>query len=235
MANIVGIFARGGSKGIPGKNIKMLGGKPLLAWSIDLAKQISSVDRIFVSTDCEKIAQVALEYGAEVPFMRPAELAGDQSPEWMSWQHLVDYCDHSQIAIETLISLPTTCPLRRVEHVQRCIDVYAEKKPDAVITVTAARRHPAFNMVRNVDGYAQVYDAHSRHYNRQETSLVYDISTAAYILNPLFIRTNTHLLNGKVIPIEADPFCAIDIDTPFDFLLAQNMLEAFRGVSSNTS
>ena len=87
MSIIAFIFARGGSKGLPDKNIKILNGKPLIAWSIEHAKSVKRVDRVIVSTDSEEIARIAREYGAEVPFMRPAALATDNSPEWLSWQH----------------------------------------------------------------------------------------------------------------------------------------------------
>ena len=85
------ICARGGSKGVPGKNIKPLGGVPLIGRSILVAKQVERIERVIVSTDSQEIAQVAKEYGAEVPFMRPMELAGDKSSEWHVWQHALDY------------------------------------------------------------------------------------------------------------------------------------------------
>ena len=91
MRYIALICARGGSKGLPGKNIKLLGGIPLIGRSIQIAKQVSRIDRIIVSTDSEEIAEVAIEYGAEVPFMRPKELAQDDSSEWLVWRHALDF------------------------------------------------------------------------------------------------------------------------------------------------
>ena len=93
MKYIVLICARGGSKGLPGKNIKPLNGIPLIGWSINIAKQIDRVSRIIVSTDSEEIAKVALKYGAEVPFMRPKDLAQDDSPEWLVWRHAIKYVE----------------------------------------------------------------------------------------------------------------------------------------------
>src|SRR5687767_5970077 len=88
--HIVGfIFARGGSKGIPRKNIRLLGGKPLIAYSIEAARASRFIERVIVSTDDPEIAKVAQQYGAEIPFIRPAELAQDNSPEWLAWQHAV--------------------------------------------------------------------------------------------------------------------------------------------------
>jgi N-acylneuraminate cytidylyltransferase len=85
------IFARGGSKGLPGKNIREFGGKPLIAWSIEQALEAQEIDQVFVSTDSLEIAEIALRYGAQVPFLRPAELASDHSPEWLAWQHGLKY------------------------------------------------------------------------------------------------------------------------------------------------
>ena len=90
MKTIAFIFARGGSKGLPGKNIRLLGGKPLIAWSIEHARAVQRIDRIIVSTDSQEIANVAKEYGAEVPFIRPEQIAGDTSPEWLAWRHALN-------------------------------------------------------------------------------------------------------------------------------------------------
>ena len=116
------ICARGDSKGLPSKNTKLLGGIPLIGRSIQVAKQISRIDRIIVSTDSEEIATVAREYGAEVPFMRPAELAKDTSPEWLVWQHAIGslgYNDSNKV--DVLVNLPTTSPLRNVIDVFRVL------------------------------------------------------------------------------------------------------------------
>ena len=91
MKAVAVIFARGGSKGLPGKNIRPLAGKPLIAWAIEHALAVKRIDRVIVSTDSEEIAAVAREYGAEVPFLRPAELARDDSPEWLAWRHALNY------------------------------------------------------------------------------------------------------------------------------------------------
>jgi len=93
MSIVAVIFARGGSKGLPGKNLRILGDKPLIAWSIEHAKAVRRIDRVIVSTDSTEIAQVALKYGAEVPFIRPSDLAQDDSPEWLSWKHALNFLE----------------------------------------------------------------------------------------------------------------------------------------------
>ena len=106
------IFARGGSKGVPVKNIKPMAGKPLIAYAIELALEHLGIDRVFVSTDDVNIADVAAEYGAEV-ISRPEKLAQDDSPEWLAWQHAIAYVEKNYEASDdsTFISLPTTSPL----------------------------------------------------------------------------------------------------------------------------
>ena len=117
------IFARGGSKGLPGKNIRPLGGKPLIAWSIEHALAVKRIERVIVSTDSEEIAAVARDYGAEVPFIRPAELAQDDSPEWLSWRHALNYLGETTGALpEVMVSVPTTAPLRLAIDIENCLD-----------------------------------------------------------------------------------------------------------------
>ena len=91
MKAVAFIFARGGSKGLPGKNVRLLDGKPLIAWSIEHARAVKRIERVIVSTDSQEIANVARQFGAEVPFIRPKEFALDDSPEWIAWQHALNY------------------------------------------------------------------------------------------------------------------------------------------------
>ena len=116
------IFARGGSKGLPGKNIRLLDGKPLIAWSIEHALAVKLIDRVIVSTDSDEIAAVAIEYGAEVPFMRPPELACDNSPEWFAWQHALDFLRANEGDMPNMfVSVPATAPLRSPDDIEKCI------------------------------------------------------------------------------------------------------------------
>ncbi len=154
MSTIAFIFARGGSKGLPGKNIRLLGGKPLIAWSIEQALAVKRIKRVIVSTDDAEIAAVAKQYGAEVPFMRPAELARDDSPEWLAWRHALNYLKDTEGEMpQTMVSLPATAPLRQPVDIENCLDEYEKSNADMVITVTEANRSPYFNMVKaNDDG-----------------------------------------------------------------------------------
>ena len=223
------IFARGGSKGLPGKNIKLLAGKPLIAWSIQLALAVSRIGRVIVSTDSEEIADVAREYGAEVPFMRPTELAQDNSPEWLAWRHALDFLLNTEgVLPKAMISLPTTSPLRNIEDIENCLDVYVRDQTDVVITVSEARRSPFFNMVTlDKDGGASLVVSSDKHFiRRQDLPNVYDITTVAYVVRPEFVLSQQGLFSGRVSAVIIPPERAVDIDTPLDFMWAECLIKA---------
>jgi len=222
------IFARGGSKGCPGKNIRLLHGRPLIAYSIDAGKNSSYIRNIFVSTDDPKIAEVAQAYGAIVPFMRPAELAQDASPEHKAWQHAVNWMKNQTEypMMDIMVSLPTVAPLRTFEDVDAGIKVFLEGNADVVISVTEAARHPCFNMVKkDENGYVSLLMPSQHVTRRQDAPKVYDIAPAFYILNANFVLQVSSYLDGKVLGIEIDPMCGIDIDTELDFLIAETIFK----------
>ena len=226
-------FARGGSKGVPRKNIRPLGGKPLIAWSIETAKSCDLIDRVVVCTDDEEIADVARAYGAEVPFLRPAELAQDGSPEWLAWQHAIQELSRPDDAppIGALVSVPATSPLRAVEDLNACIDLFFEGNCDEVITVTEGARNPYYNMVTlDADQSAElVIKPDKPIYARQEAPQVYDMTTVAYVTRPEYVMNNCSHFDGRVkaavIPAER----ALDIDTILDFQFAEFLLQKGAG------
>ncbi|MEH6469998.1 MAG: acylneuraminate cytidylyltransferase family protein [Halopseudomonas sp.] len=215
------IFARGGSKGLPGKNIKPLNGKPLIAYSIDTAKQCPSIVRIIVSTDDAEIAEVAKRYGAEVPFTRPEELAGDTSSEWDAWRHAVNWVREND-DFDTFVSLPATAPLRSVDDVERCIAAQ-DADTDMVVTVTPASRSPYFNMVTiDESGFSElVIKPEFGITRRQDAPAVYDMTTVAYVTRPDHILEATGVFSGTVKSVVVPPERAVDIDTALDFKLAE--------------
>jgi N-acylneuraminate cytidylyltransferase len=224
MKYIVLICARGGSKGLPGKNIKPLNGIPLIGWSINIAKQIKRASRIVVSTDSEEIAQVALKYGAEVPFMRPKDLAQDDSPEWLVWRHAIKYVEsHEGEDIDAIVVLPVTAPLRSVKDVDTCIDLFEEGEVDSVITVSEANRSPYFNMtVNNDSGYASlVISPENQIIRRQDAPEVFDMTTVAYVVNTNAVKLSNGVFKGKVKSIVIPQERSIDIDTLLDFKIAE--------------
>lgn len=226
--NIVAfIFARGDSKGLPNKNIKIFNGKPLIAWSIEHAKSIDRINRIIVSTDSIEIAKIAREFGAEVPFMRPKELATDDSPEWLSWQHALDFLSQTEDYLpDLMLSIPTTSPLRDVEDINKIIDEYIENETDVVIAVSEAHRSPYFNIVKDLsDGYVDLFVKNNTLVNRrQDSPKTFDLTTVGYAANPSFVLKNTNIFDGKVRKIVVSKETSVDIDTSLDFEYAEFLL-----------
>jgi CMP-N-acetylneuraminic acid synthetase len=225
------IFARGGSKGVPGKNIRRLGGKPLIAWSIEQALAVRRIERVLVSTDSEEIAAVAREYGAEVPFLRPAELARDDSSEWLAWRHGLNFLKGAGGSYpDAMIVVPATAPLREVGDLDRCLDEYEKGEADIVITVTDAHRSPYFNMVlANDDGTVRlVIPPTGAIVRRQDAPSVYDMTTVAYVARPEFVMTRNGIFAGRVRSVHVPVERALDIDTPFDFTIADCLIRDTR-------
>ena len=215
------IFARGGSKGIPRKNLRLLGGKPLLAHSIECAHAVALVQRVIVSTDDAEIAAVAREYGAEVPFIRPPELATDTSSEWAAWQHALRTlgCDKPGSPPDVFLSLPATAPLRLPSDVDRCVAALLESKADIVITGKKAARHPSFNMVTlDAEGYASLaMPPAAQLVRRQDAPPLFDLTTVAYAALPNFVLQGKGVLSGRARLVEIPEERAVDIDTELDF------------------
>lgn len=217
------VFARGGSKGLPGKNIKPLAGKPLLGWSIDVARDIQSIEKIFVSTDNQGIAEVAREFGATV-IDRPFDLAADDAPEWLSWQHAIRWVQKRDGAFDVFVSLPATAPLRSVSDVDRAI-AELDEKTDIVLTMSESARSPWFNMVTIDEGYLRtILKPDARIARRQDTPRTYDLTTVAYVARTHFVLSSSSIWDGRVRGVEVCKRSAVDIDTIEDFEFAQFLL-----------
>lgn len=218
------VFARGGSKGVPGKNIRPFAGKPLIAHTLELALAIPEISKVILSTDDPEIAEVGRQFGATVPFLRPAELSADNSPEWKAWQHAISHVrDVMGEPFDRFISLPATSPLRSEADVRNCLDRYAEGTADIVIGITPATSNPYFNMLKlDADGRADlVIHPEGKVTRRQDAPDLFDIAPCAYVSSPDFILSHSGLFDGvlktALIPNER----AVDIDTPLDFEFAE--------------
>lgn len=222
MKNFAFIFSRGGSKGLPGKNIRPLAGKPLLQYSIDTALASPSISQVFVSTDDPSIASVARSAGAIV-IERPAELATDTSPEWLSWRHAIEWVTTHHGPFDGFVSLPATSPLRSVLDVEAAIAKRHEQDADICISVTPANRSPYFNMVKKtVDGFVELVNKPIGEVaRRQDAPPVFDITTVVYATTPEFVLEHYGLFSGKVTSIEVPKERAVDIDDIYDFKLAE--------------
>ncbi len=229
------IGARGGSKGLTGKNIRSLLGKPLIVWSIEQAMACPEITRVVVSTDSEVIADVARSFGAEVPFMRPAELASDTAGKWGVWQHALEDCDkHYADPIDLFVDLDCTSPLRDVEDISKAIAQFRVSNVDAVFSVCEARKNPYFNMLEVVDGSLRMCKTLPHPVvRRQDAPKVYEHVASIYVLSPEYLRRGTGLLSGRAQGYDIGASKSLDVDSQFDFelieFLMHKRLEAVHG------
>jgi N-acylneuraminate cytidylyltransferase len=236
MSVVAAVFARGGSKGVPDKNLRRLAGRPLVAHAVEQALACRGVDRVVVSTDSPEIAEVARECGAEVPWMRPAELSTDRAREWDAWQHLLRWLEAEGELPTTLLAVPCTAPLRQVVDLERCLAAVGPGV-DMVITVTPAHRNPWFNMVSlDGDGRARlVLEPPSRIHRRQDAPPVYDVGTVAFAARPEFVLSASSLYEGVVRAVEVPAERSLDIDTETDLAFAEFLLERRAAADGDTT
>ena len=227
------IFARGGSRGLIKKNIREFAGKPLISWTILQALENPRIERVIVSTDSPEIAEISKNYGAEVPFLRPANLASDASPEILSWKHALSYLmEHEGKIPEFFLTLPCTAPLRLQSDIDNNLDCLVSKKGDLVISICPSQRSPYFNMV-TLDGNHQVdlvMKSERPFTRRQDTPQIFDITTVAYSAKSSYILETDNLMEGKVFASLVDRNRAIDIDDALDFEIAEYLFKKESGL-----
>ncbi|ASY11442.1 N-acylneuraminate cytidylyltransferase [Candidatus Planktophila dulcis] len=226
------IFARGGSRGLRDKNILDFAGKPLIAWTIEQALENPRIQRVIVSTDSPEIADISRAHGADVPFLRPAELASDTSSELLSWKHALNFLKDSEGTIpEIFLSLPCTAPLRQQDDINRNLDCLIENNGDIAISVSASLRSPYFNMVQ-LDGAGQaslVLRPEKEYVRRQDVPKTFDLTTVAYSSRSQYILQTDDLMAGKVFASIVDRDRAIDIDDALDFEVAEFLFKKKSG------
>lgn len=220
------IFARGGSKGLPSKNIKPLLGKPLIQYSIEVAMQTSGIDKVFVSTEDDDIAKVSKSIGAII-IDRPVELAKDDSPEWQSWKHAIRWVNERYGEFDEFISLPATSPLRSVKDVESAMLRKSKIGADICLAIAPTSRSPYFNMVKkSSDNLIELVNKPDNLISRrQDAPEVFDITTVVYVANVEFIMKNNNLFDGTITSIEVPKHRAVDIDDMYDFNFAESILK----------
>ena len=220
-------FARGGSKGVPRKNIRPLAGRPLIGHAIAAARQAATLNRVIVSTDDEEIARVAADCGAEVPFMRPAALATDDAPEWLAWRHAIStLAEQDGRQMDVLVCIPTTAPLRAPADIDACVRKLLDTNADMVITVTPANRSPYFNMVVLDEDRARIaVPLTGGITRRQDAPRLFDITTVAYAARADFVLTAESMFAGTVRAVVVPAERALDIDSEFEFRIAERLME----------
>jgi len=224
MKKVCTICARGESKGLPGKNIKHLLGKPLIGYSIEQALHSGLFEKVYVSTDNPEIAKVAETYGAIVPFLRPDELSQDETPKVDAINHLIDIVELNGEFYDIIVDLDATSPLRDIDDIIRTLS-YLDDTTDVVITGYKSNKNPYFNMVE-VDniGFASLSKkADKLFHTRQSSPIVYAMNASIYAWKRANLKQG--LWYNKNIRIYEMPLeRSIDIDTPIDWKLVEILM-----------
>ena len=226
--NIIGLIpARGGSKGIPGKNIKDLAGKPLIAWTIEVALNSKVCSRLIVSTDSQEIKKIANEWGAEVPFIRPKPLASDTATSISVVNHAIGYLRNEGIKeSDYILLLQPTSPLRNEEDIQNAITIGKSKHAEAIISVTEAHNHPYKTHMITPKGVLQrFFKNNSDNERRQDLPPAYAENGAVY-LNKIssLLEKKTFIPENQTFPYIMPINRSLDIDNPWDLYLAELIL-----------
>lgn len=219
------IPARGGSKGLPGKNIRPLNGVPLIGHSIRVAKAARGVTRIVVSTDDERIAQIAREEGAEIPFMRPPELATDTSPAMDTLLYTVDRLRREEGGgHDAFVVLQPTVPLRLPEDVDAAVRIFREREADSVIGVVPAPVPLHWYLEVGPQGVLRPHAPGNAVMNRQDYAELYVPNGAVYVFRTEVLRTRRDYYTERTYPYVMPRERSVDIDELFDFELAEFLL-----------
>ena len=218
------IFARSGSKGLINKNIRIFHNNPLIAHTIIRAKESNLFQNIIVSTDSQRIKEIAESYGAIVPFIRPKELATDKSNELLSWKHCIDNLNDIS---NCFVSLPCTCPLRDYGVIKKMIKFYHNNDFDLVTGIIKSNVSPEFNMVfkEKDDSIIKIINNKRNIGRRQDATDCYIVTTYAYITSPKYIMSSKSILDGRVGGYLVDKNESIDIDDINDFEYAEYLFK----------
>jgi len=229
------VFARGGSKGVAGKNLRKIAGTSLLELSVGMGLKTVAIDRVLCSTDSDEIAAEATRLGAEVPFLRPENLSGDNSPEWGAWQHLAQFLiDGGASESDVLVSLPTTSPLRALEDVVDALELFEGGTFDLVLGVSEAARSPWFNMVTRAANAEVRLVANTEGgpvTRRQDAPAAFDVTTVVYVTTLGFVLRSRGLFEGSVGSVLIPRERAIDVDTALDLEFADHLIRKRIGLT----
>jgi CMP-N-acetylneuraminic acid synthetase len=223
---VASVCARGGSRGVPRKALREVGGKTLLSRAIGCAREARRVDRVVVSTDDPEIAEAAQAAGAEVPFLRPADLATDDAPKWEVFRHLVAQLNAAGSVVDVLVDLDVGTPLRLPSDVEACVESLLAGDDDLVTTAYPSERNPYFNMVQvDAAGLARVVvPLAGAVHNRQAAPRVYSLSPAVYAIRATCLGRVGHWslarMRIQIVPRER----AWDIDEELDLVVAEALL-----------
>lgn len=220
------IPARSGSKGLPGKNIKSFNGKPLIQYTIEAACNSKYIDNVIVSTDDKEIARISKNAGAQIPFLRPAELAGDDSSAVDVYLHAVDFMmKKTKTKIDKFIVLLGTAPLRTSEHIDEACQLFFQKKADTLVSMKEAETPLSWYYCKNEEGYVCNADLANSNINmmanRQKNSTYYVPNGAIYILDYSILKEQRTYYTENTVAYIMESKHSIDIDNQLDFEIAE--------------
>ena len=228
-SKIIGIIpARGGSKGIPRKNIKPLAGKPLIAWSIEQAKKSKYLDQIVVSTDSPEIAEIARQYGAEAPFLRPAELAQDDSPTVDAIFHVLQFFDTQGEHFDLVVLLEPTSPLRKEDDIDRAIELFETHadRVDSLVSLGEVHMENPYIVKQVEGGYVKpLILADSPIHQRQQLPRTYFPYGVIYLSTVYALKKWKTFYQERTIPYFIERWQNYEIDDIWDFLCVEAVLQ----------
>lgn len=231
MKTLCVISARGGSRGLPGKNIRPLLEKPMIVWSIEQALATPGIDRVVVSTDSEEIAAVARIAGAETPFVRPDYLSTSEAGKFDVFKHALVSCEeYYNEKYEFYLDLDCTSPLRDIKDISACISRFREVRKhgvDGVFTVCDARKNPYFNLLEtDKSGALKICkNLPSTIVRRQDAPPVYEHVASIYVFSPEYIHSASYLLDGHTEGYDIGSEKSLDVDSDLDFLLVEYLMK----------
>ena len=223
MKDLFIIPARGGAKGIPGKNIKPLGGKPLIYYTLDAATEIASPQDICVSTDDDAIAAKVREYGLDVPFKRPSDLATDTAGSDDVMLHAVVFYESAGIQVDRIVLLQPTSPFRTSRHIAEALDLYHHGL-DMVVSVKKTKANPYFNLFEEDDSGFLRPSKPDNFSRRQDCPAVYEYNGAVYVINVDSLKNKSAIPFSRIVKYEMNEQDSIDLDTEIDWLLAEAVM-----------
>lgn len=226
MSDVVGLItARGGSKGVPRKNVRIVGGKPLIAWTIEAALASSRLDRVVVSTDDSEILRVAGQYGAETPFLRPESLASDQAGHAGVVIHAINWLLTQGDEPRYIMTLQPTSPFRSATDIDAAIDLACSRDAKAVMSVKPATEHPMWAKLINQNGEVRPFirdDLNSA--QRQSLPDCYTINGAIYLNRCSDLEREKVMVPPGTLAYVMSAESSVDIDTPWDFRIADLLM-----------
>lgn len=224
MNNLAIIPARSGSKGLKDKNIKLLNGKPLIAYSIEAAKQSGIYSHILVSTDSETYGEIAIKYGAEVPFYRSEENASDVASSWDVVKEVLRRYTEMGIEFDTFTLLQPTSPLRKTEDILSAYQIFKEKNATAVVSVCEMEHSPLWSNTLPEDNSLSGFLKSESNKQRQKLETFYRINGAIYMANVKEFLKDTNLYRDNCYAYKMSAERSIDIDTELDFKIAETII-----------